>query len=96
MDNRFSAPYSHPRWWFEGSYTPSCFDCAHFRGAQKGKMVCLAFPDGIPLQLTKRGVIHDTPYPGDHGIQYEKYLGCLLYTSPSPRDYAASRMPSSA
>ena len=24
------------------------------------------------------------------------YLYCLLYTSPSPRDYAASRMPSSA
>ena len=23
-------------------------------------------------------------------------LDCLLYTSPSPRDYAASRMPSSA
>ena len=23
-------------------------------------------------------------------------MGCLLYTSPSPRDYAASRMPSSA
>ena len=30
----------------------------------------------------------------------KKFLGnpliCLLYTSPSPRDYAASRMPSSA
>ena len=26
----------------------------------------------------------------------EKYKDCLLYTSPSPRDYAASRMPSSA
>ena len=25
-----------------------------------------------------------------------EYLSCLLYTSPSPRDYAASRMPSSA
>ena len=24
------------------------------------------------------------------------YTVCLLYTSPSPRDYAASRMPSSA
>ena len=24
------------------------------------------------------------------------YRACLLYTSPSPRDYAASRMPSSA
>ena len=26
----------------------------------------------------------------------EILLTCLLYTSPSPRDYAASRMPSSA
>ena len=26
----------------------------------------------------------------------ENMVGCLLYTSPSPRDYAASRMPSSA
>ena len=25
-----------------------------------------------------------------------QYYDCLLYTSPSPRDYAASRMPSSA
>ena len=25
-----------------------------------------------------------------------KQTSCLLYTSPSPRDYAASRMPSSA
>ena len=25
-----------------------------------------------------------------------KSMNCLLYTSPSPRDYAASRMPSSA
>ena len=28
-----------------------------------------------------------------HGLLSQ---GCLLYTSPSPRDYAASRMPSSA
>ena len=28
--------------------------------------------------------------------RYEYYCSCLLYTSPSPRDYAASRMPSSA
>ena len=26
----------------------------------------------------------------------DMHIGCLLYTSPSPRDYAASRMPSSA
>ena len=29
-------------------------------------------------------------------IDLDKYHDCLLYTSPSPRDYAASRMPSSA
>ena len=32
----------------------------------------------------------------DCNIIYESSLACLLYTSPSPRDYAASRMPSSA
>ena len=31
-----------------------------------------------------------------HVKQGEQYFLCLLYTSPSPRDYAASRMPSSA
>ena len=30
------------------------------------------------------------------GVVGEQPIFCLLYTSPSPRDYAASRMPSSA
>ena len=29
-------------------------------------------------------------------MKHEGVFTCLLYTSPSPRDYAASRMPSSA
>ena len=29
-------------------------------------------------------------------VQHCRSYSCLLYTSPSPRDYAASRMPSSA
>ena len=29
-------------------------------------------------------------------LKYQYTQACLLYTSPSPRDYAASRMPSSA
>ena len=32
---------------------------------------------------------------GDH-VRFRTRHACLLYTSPSPRDYAASRMPSSA
>ena len=35
-------------------------------------------------------------YPFVRLHQPSHYYGCLLYTSPSPRDYAASRMPSSA
>ena len=38
--------------------------------------------------------------PGEGMIRFNTDSGhleyCLLYTSPSPRDYAASRMPSSA
>ena len=30
------------------------------------------------------------------GMDAGQANGCLLYTSPSPRDYAAARMPSSA
>ena len=31
-----------------------------------------------------------------YNTYWVRYNDCLLYTSPSPRDYAASRMPSSA
>ena len=45
-------------------------------------------------------VRHGKPqYPDEHSYcvgQTDFSLSCLLYTSPSPRDYAASRMPSSA
>ena len=30
------------------------------------------------------------------GAKVTQYSGCLLYTSPSPRDVSSSRMPSSA
>ena len=30
------------------------------------------------------------------GRRFKSYRGCLLYTSPSPRDISGSRMPSSA
>ena len=31
-----------------------------------------------------------------HGLAADTGVGCLLYTSPSPRDLSTSRMPSSA
>ena len=38
-------------------------------------------------------MIENQSYPLEH---LARFVSCLLYTSPSPRDYAASRMPSSA
>ena len=47
---------------------------------------------GGPRIRGQRNVYHE-----EHCYKnVEKYIPCLLYTSPSPRDYAASRMPSSA
>ena len=44
------------------------------------------------VQSTRRGLSS----PSMRGITSTTWSICLLYTSPSPRDYAASRMPSSA
>ena len=47
---------------------------------------------------SKHGGIQDTPQNGTHTLQVRgsQAQACLLYTSPSPRDGATSRMPSSA
>ena len=41
-------------------------------------------------------VVHCAARHGSALEMGKDHTGCLLYTSPSPRDYAASRMPSSA
>ena len=53
-----------------------------------------------PLRVLCRLVIYDKA-SGDNRVvkdikEQEVYMGCLLYTSPSPRDGLLSRMPSSA
>ena len=42
--------------------------------------------------LNAGGVVHG----GLHATMLDTAMGCLLYTSPSPRDQRGSRMPSSA
>ena len=57
----------------------------------------------IIIENTSRGVITDSEgkflidslLPGAYTFTVD-YIGCLLYTSPSPRDLTTSRMPSSA
>ena len=48
--------------------------------------------DGVP-ELVQENLAGELPL--DHFVS-ARYKGCLLYTSPSPRDGLLSRMPSSA
>ena len=74
MNKRFQVPYSDPRWWWVNSFSPICFDCTHFHGMIERKPRCDAFPDGIRREIILSSEQkHDTPYPGDHGIQFEQY-----------------------
>jgi hypothetical protein len=57
--------------------------CKHLQGVKQPDgteeggeyWVCAAFPDapeGIPEEIAFGDNLHLEPYPGDHGIQYEK------------------------
>ena len=51
-----------------------------------------------PYYKVKQTVVKDVLYDVNFTAMpaVDRCTSCLLYTSPSPRDYAASRMPSSA
>ena len=48
----------------------------------------------VPTYRSKRG--HPVLFDSEHFRAMQLLQGCLLYTSPSPRDLSTSRMPSSA
>ena len=52
--------------------------------------------DGLCKVTYANGDIYEGNFADDQRSGQGKFIGCLLYTSPSPRDFEASRMPSSA
>ena len=53
-------------------------------------------PPNIPLSESDIQKDMDRRRPGQSKFTTQRKESCLLYTSPSPRDLAQSRMPSSA
>lgn len=59
---------------------PSCFKrkCKYFLGVKNDgdesteRVYCIAFPNKIPDAISYGKNKHNEPYPGDHGILYEK------------------------
>ena len=79
------------------------------RYARVGDLIKVTVKEAIPRGKVKKGQVitavvvrtkKGVRRPDGSLIKFDEnaavLLNCLLYTSPSPRDYAASRMPSSA
>ena len=70
---------------------------AHIKSALTNNQISLSVKDSELLLGTWQGI-----YLFEHRLDAQKrtiihhFIGCLLYTSPSPRDRQKSRMPSSA
>ena len=66
---------------------------------KSGMNDCISKPFQIEYLTKKIDSLSQRKIEVDHNNEFnknEKYVHCLLYTSPSPRDTALSRMPSSA
>jgi hypothetical protein len=51
----------------------SCSSCKYLNtGSFQEPFTCKAFPEGIPDEIWRGDNDHKKPYPGDHGIQFEK------------------------
>lgn len=68
---RYSELSAHDKFKARVTQTPAirhviCNDCIHYHK----DATCDAFPGGIPKEIISKGE-HETPYPGDNGIQFE-------------------------
>lgn len=53
-----------------GSKYADCITCKHLDRTAT-RLVCPAFPDGVPDPIARGQVGHREPYEGDNGIRYE-------------------------
>ena len=82
---------------------PGPLDIGIFKKAKENKIWNLKVINIRDYSKDNHGTVDDTPFGGGTGMLLRPDIlasaldnNCLLYTSPSPRDYGTSRMPSSA
>lgn len=53
---------------------PKCYYCKNHLEKESiafKKLVCKAFPEGVPSEIQSTKIQHNKPYPGDNGIMFE-------------------------
>lgn len=53
--------------------SPVCTFCSYFDISNPGAKKCQAFPSGIPEEIWSGRNGHTAPYPGDKGVQFERF-----------------------
>ena len=78
---------------YQRNGSPTLFQAEAVIAALEQGKGCLLYPSGMAAIFA---LIETVPVGGHVVAPTAMYYGCLLYTSPSPRDRQKSRMPSSA
>ena len=53
------------------AYSVQCLTCSNYTLSN----TCLAYPEGIPIEIMTGEVDHKQPYAGDNGIRWENARG---------------------
>ena len=67
-----------------------------FRNEEGNRPRIVAIPSEKSIKRRLEADVGNKEEDEDITLHFDPYRGCLLYTSPSPRDKRQSRMPSSA
>lgn len=50
---------------------PQCLECKNYNSLDSENLTCIAYPNGIPDNISTGEHDHKEPFEGDNGVQFE-------------------------